>query len=82
MADPLRQAQDRNAWVGARLGEQLVEPTIRTPEKRFASGALPVLARTAAAVPTAVAAQRLLLQSQQVAAQLALVPPMAGPGAV
>lgn len=80
--DPLRQSQDRNAWVTGRLDAQLESPTVRSPEKRLASGPLPIVVRDAAAPPTAIAAQRLLLQSQQVAAQLALVGPIAGPGSV
>jgi hypothetical protein len=78
----LRSVQDRNAWVGARLADQLSEATVRSPHKRFAGGPLPLLADGGAAVPTAIAAQRLLLQSQLVAAELALSPIIAGPGPV
>lgn len=78
----VRGAQNRNAWPDARLSAQLEAPTVRSRQKRFASGALPLVARDAAAAPTLMATQRLLLQSQQVQAQLALAPSIAGPGAV
>lgn len=78
----VRQAQDRNAWPAERLAAQLGQPTVTTPPKRFASGDLPTLERGAAAAPTLMAAQRLLLQSEQVQRQLSLSPSIAGPGAV
>lgn len=78
----VRQAQDRNAWVASRLSAQLDTSTVRAPVREFAGGPLPLIARDVAAPPTTIAAQRLLLQSEQVAAELSLSPRMAGPGTV
>jgi hypothetical protein len=80
--DPVRGTQNRNAWPDARLAAQLDAPTVRSRHKRFASGPLPGIERGAAAPPTLMAAQRLLLQSEQVQAELALAPSVAGPGTV
>jgi hypothetical protein len=77
----VRQPADLNAFFGARLGGQLAEATVTARRKRFVGGALSLPA-SPAAPPTAAAAQRLLLQSEQVARQLSLESTIAGPGTV
>ena len=77
----VRQAQNRNGLIDARVGVQLGAPTVRYRHKRFFGGPLPLPARNVAP-PTAIAAQRILLQSELVQRQLALVNAVAGPGTV
>lgn len=77
----VRDAQDRNAFIGARLAVQMHTQTVAHRRKRFFGGPL-FLPASPAAPSTAFAATRLLLQSDQVARELSLGASIAGPGTI
>lgn len=77
----VRQAQDRNAFVSARLDAQLDERTVTDPRRRIYGGPL-LLPASPAAPPNTMAAQRLLLQSTIVARELAIGKRPATDGAI
>lgn len=74
----LRGAQNRNGLLDSRRQAQLGAREVRGPRKRFFGG--PLLLPTPQVAPaTTLQSQRLLLQSEQVAAELSLANVFAGP---
>lgn len=77
----VRDVQHRNGIVSSRLRVQMNAQTVTHRRRRVFGGPL-LRPETPAAPLTALEAKRLLVQSADVARQLALAPSIAGPGTI